>query len=394
MLNPSLLIRIDKLLRLPYIFLLGVSGFLSSTKKSTSINYNDEVVILKMMGIGSITRIISSLKAQHVNLKKVTFITLSSNEELCKLLNIGNVVYISDYSLISVLRSLIAKGVLLRRNSPKTFINYERGSNILGLYQICFTAFSQIKTVTFHDFDKDFFTRRCSIYSIKGRPFQDLISLTYSEFQCDWEREMTVYDSIGIDCKKVIVNINASDYMPYRKFPREKFMKVIREIFKWDNSLSFDLVGSKNERSYVEQLIKDLGSHNIIINNRCGEWTLKDLMVNLAECVVFITNDSGPMHLAASIHVPMICIWGPTSSTHFGYDGRDNVINISLDKPCRPCFLYAKSKSADVCNNEIHCMTELDSQLIVKSAIKVIEESVNVRTYDTSWGLSRKYQMA
>ena len=96
-------------------------------------------------------------------------------------------------------------------------------------------------------------------------------------------------------------------------------------------------------------------------------------MEQFADCALFITGDSGPMHIAALSNIPMITIWGPTSAQIFGYE-TDTVINIETEEACSPCFYYAKSKAARSCDKKIDCLTRLQASRVVDAAKLSLEK--------------------
>jgi lipopolysaccharide heptosyltransferase II len=67
---------------------------------------------------------------------------------------------------------------------------------------------------------------------------------------------------------------------------------------------------------------------------------LRQFMAVLAECGALICNDSGPMHIATALNVPVVAVFGPTEPLWFGPIGADNRIVIQSGFWCRPCFDY------------------------------------------------------
>ena len=81
-----------------------------------------------------------------------------------------------------------------------------------------------------------------------------------------------------------------------------------------------------------------------------GRTTLGELMGLINECRLLITNDSGPMHLAAALDVPQLAIFGSTSEIATGPLSR-NAIVIKHPVECNPCFLRK-------CPTDFRCMKE------------------------------------
>lgn len=364
MLNPRKLIYIDKLIRL--FFQVVLSFFISTRKKEKRLDAGD-IFILKMMGIGSITRIYKSLREQNVDFNKVLFISLASNKPLFEALNINSVYYLKDNNLFSLSIELIRLVFFIRNKRPSYVINYERASNFLGLLQILSVWCTRTRTISYHDIEKGISSQNDSIFAIKNKSFQELIDLSIKAYVIDTKKNETPKQNAPVRNGNVLININASNYMPYRKYSVVGFAEVIKSLYQWDNSLCFDLIGNNDERSYVDSLIDTIDIDAIKINNRCGVWSLSELMKQLASCRLFITNDSGPMHLAALVNTSMIVVWGPTSSKQFGYQ-HSSITNIELGFSCAPCFQYAKSKATTICNQKIDCLLNIPASDIFEVA--------------------------
>jgi ADP-heptose:LPS heptosyltransferase len=72
-----------------------------------------------------------------------------------------------------------------------------------------------------------------------------------------------------------------------------------------------------------------------------------------------VTNDSGPMHIAAAVGTPVVALFGPTSSMRTGPYGEGHVA-LTHDVPCRPCF-------SRVCRytEPLACLTHLAPERVV-----------------------------
>jgi len=69
---------------------------------------------------------------------------------------------------------------------------------------------------------------------------------------------------------------------------------------------------------------------------------LRQFMAVLSRCRLLICNDSGPMHIATALGVPVVAVFGPTEPAWFGPLGRDNQLVIQPGFWCRPCFDYCR----------------------------------------------------
>jgi heptosyltransferase II len=93
--------------------------------------------------------------------------------------------------------------------------------------------------------------------------------------------------------------------------------------------------------------------------------SLREAMVALSLCDLVICSDSGLMHIAAALGVPVVALFGPGQSQWFGPRGAASRIVQIDDMPCRPCF--------DACRfAEPYCMTRLPESAVIEGALELI----------------------
>lgn len=371
MISIKSLVNIDRLAYPLYALFFPVFSW---SKARKSREEDDVFIVIKMLGIGSITRVFSTLEHHKVDLSKVYFLTLSSNRELCEVLNIQNTLFIEVDKWPKLLPQIWRTVLKIRRQKPTCIIDYERSSNLLGLFRGLTTLFSHIGTVSFYKVSRDKKTGSDVQFSLDGRSINDLIELSLPYLPKKGTQATTQETSLPrlSNVDHVLININASDYMPHRKYPLESFAQVILGLLKISPTLEVSLIGSPDEKDYVQLLINNYFEKSTRINNCCGKWSLKRLVKELSNASLLITNDSGPMHLAVRKQVNTIVIWGPTTPDLFGYTDHPNIVNIQSGRSCAPCFTYPKSKAARVCNGRIDCMEDIQPSDILQEAIKLL----------------------
>ncbi len=106
------------------------------------------------------------------------------------------------------------------------------------------------------------------------------------------------------DIKLIIVHPGSSN--PSKIWPRDNYVKLIRKIKK-ELSANVIIVGSVKEKGLSERIISEAGA---AITDLTGELSLKELAALLKKCDIFIGNDTGPMHMAAALGVPVIAVFG------------------------------------------------------------------------------------
>ena len=98
-----------------------------------------------------------------------------------------------------------------------------------------------------------------------------------------------------------------------------------------------------------------------------GETTLRQLMALFAQCRLIVTNDSGPMHVAAGLGVPQIAIFGSTNERVTGpLSARARVVKREV--PCSPCGLRE-------CPIDFRCMTGLSVDQVYRATLEVVKQA-------------------
>jgi heptosyltransferase II len=117
------------------------------------------------------------------------------------------------------------------------------------------------------------------------------------------------------------------------------------------------IFGSRAERPIANDVSARMTHRPIVA---AGGTTLGQLMGLVRECSLLITNDSGPMHLAAALNVPQLAIFGSTSEIATGpLSPHAEVIKEPAE--CNPCFLRE-------CPTDFHCMTRITVERVLSSA--------------------------
>jgi ADP-heptose:LPS heptosyltransferase len=104
----------------------------------------------------------------------------------------------------------------------------------------------------------------------------------------------------------VLVNPNTSpDLAPdVRKWPEERYAELAKEILAENADTFVAFIGAKSERKYVEHIAAQVKDPRVI--SLAGELSLRELLAAFDACDLFVTNDSGPMHLACLVDAPVI----------------------------------------------------------------------------------------
>lgn len=165
-----------------------------------------------------------------------------------------------------------------------------------------------------------------------GAPVDDAeLSVTIGEAAEGAVTRLLAETGIGADDR--IVGIHAGG-PPSHRWPRECFAEVIAALAQ-EKKRVFVLTGSAAEREYLEPLAGVAGA---TVLNLAGRLSLKELCALISRCDLYISNDTGPLHFAAALDVPLVGIFGPGYLIRF--DPRyisDKAVVVQGHAPCAPC---------------------------------------------------------
>ncbi len=158
-----------------------------------------------------------------------------------------------------------------------------------------------------------------------------------------------------------------AEYGPAKRWPEERFIKAGRELTD-RLGCRWVLFGSLKERHICARITYglNLNGNRHIASNLAGETSLKELVLVLRACALAVTNDTGPMHIAAAVGTTVIGIFGSTSPefTGPGMPGNTQHRILRFSAPCSPCFLK-------VCPIDMRCMDSVTVESVVQQAIEL-----------------------
>lgn len=141
-----------------------------------------------------------------------------------------------------------------------------------------------------------------------------------------------------IDPTQVWIGINAgAEYGAAKRWPAESFRAVVAHLLRRTN-VGVLLLGGPADVPLAESLVPpDSGRVRVL----AGKTSLPQLAAALKSCAVVVTNDTGPMHLAAAVGTRVLVIFGSTSPelTGPGLPGDTRHRFLRHGVPCSPCFL-------------------------------------------------------
>lgn len=148
----------------------------------------------------------------------------------------------------------------------------------------------------------------------------------------------------GIPKNAHVIGVNpTAAYGPAKCWLPDRF----REVTKRFPESYFLYFGDESGKELVSKICEGLPA-NVI--NLAGKTTIRELLALLTCCNVFLTNDSGPMHLAAALKIPLLALFGSTNEVATGPYRHGTVIHKHVE--CSPCYKR-------VCPIDFRCMKRI-----------------------------------
>ncbi len=180
--------------------------------------------------------------------------------------------------------------------------------------------------------------------------------------------QTAVLRKFGLDrLSKPVLGLNpGAEYGPAKRWPLEKFLAAAREIQR-NTGCSWILLGGSNDLALTRPMEAALATQPGSALNLAGKTSLRELMCLLAQCRVLLTNDTGPMHVAAALGTPVVVPFGSTSPalTGPGVPGEARHHLLSIHAPCSPCFQRQ-------CPIDFRCLQTLPESMVVSAVLDAL----------------------
>jgi len=166
---------------------------------------------------------------------------------------------------------------------------------------------------------------------------------------------------IAIDRQPIKIGLcPGAEYGPAKRWLPERFAEAAERIGA-RSPVQWMLFGTARDASAGEQIAAALGDHCV---NRIGQTTLDQLIDELHECRLLLTNDTGTMHLAALLRIPVVAIFGSTEPRLTGPLANGHII-LRHHVECSPCFLRE-------CPIDFRCMKGVSVDEVADAVLSIL----------------------
>ncbi|MCL2888066.1 MAG: lipopolysaccharide heptosyltransferase II [Elusimicrobia bacterium] len=168
---------------------------------------------------------------------------------------------------------------------------------------------------------------------------------------------------------KILIGVHPGSAWPTKCWPEDKYAELLKRVQK-ELGLACVIVGGGKDADLGERIRHASGGDT---TDLAGKTSLTDLMALMRHFKLFITNDSGPMHIATAFGVPTLAIFGPTTKElgFFPYGKGHRVIEVK-GLECRPCALHGGKKCPQ---GHFKCMNDITVEEVFKNAKEMLQEN-------------------
>jgi len=377
---------IDKYIGMPLSVALLFYDYIKRIfKKRAKPEEFRKILLMKFFGMGSIVLSIPlfNLIRDYYPDASITFLTFSQNNELGKQLKLADKYYfLRTDTFFHFVVDCIKVILKLRRDKYDAVLDLEFFSNFsltmsylsgarwrIGYYvrgtargYILDTSvyFNQLRHVT------EVFAML--IMGLNGRiPDAEELKFNFKDYLTF--KNNGVVKRFGLDrCRRplIVMNVNASELCKERRWPAQNFVELSEYLIsRYGAQIVF--IGADYDYEYVNGVVKKI-QHGSSVINLAGKTTLSELISVLQEADLFISNDSGPLHLASLLGKPTVSFFGPETPRLYGPLNGKHIV-FYKEVYCSPCLNVYNAKTS-ACNGANICMKAINTHEVIEGIEK------------------------
>jgi ADP-heptose:LPS heptosyltransferase len=174
--------------------------------------------------------------------------------------------------------------------------------------------------------------------------------------------------------KLVLLNPNASEMIPIRRWPLENYINLSRRLLELKD-LFLIVTGVASERPEAEKICSTLNPDQCL--NLAGRTTFRELLTLYAISDILITNDSGPVHFSSMTDIRTFVFFGPETPKLYGPLGKNSVVFYS-NFACSPCVSASNHRKSACTDNK--CLQAIEVEEVFQTLQSFIKENSRSRS--------------
>jgi ADP-heptose:LPS heptosyltransferase len=366
------------------------------------------VLFVKFSEQGStvIARQILHLAAETYGRENIYFTVFKENQEILRILDIvppQNILTVETGNIFVIAKSLLRVLGTARAKNIDTVIDLEFTSRASALLAYLTGAKKRVGLHTFFDegpYRGDLFTHRVqfnpqihtsslylalfashladpNVLPLTKFKLKDLQVETPPHLRFDAAEEAHVLKTLETELKAklqpedlvILLNVNASDLVPIRKWPESHFTGLAGRLLAAYPQAYLIFTGNKQEEAATGRIAASLKSDRAV--SLAGKLSLREFIVLLSQSDLLISNDSGPAHFSSLTDIHRIVLFGPETPNLFSPLGK-NLSVVYEPMACSPC-VSAYNHRHSRCTDNV-CMKSITVDRVFEEARAVIEK--------------------
>ncbi|MBD3164430.1 hypothetical protein GF323_04470 [Candidatus Woesearchaeota archaeon] len=398
--------RIDYWIGIPICFLLTILRYIENGMGIKRLDKGfkpKKILFIELSEMGSTILAYGAMKkAKELYKSEAYFMIFKENEQSIRLLNVippENVITIRSKSFLLLGLDTIKAVFKMRSLKIDTVIDLELFSRFTSILSFLSGAKATVGFYRYHMeglYRGNFITHKIEynphihisysfmsmVYSLKY-DYRDIPMLKRKIIQDEiicpklnssekaksdiYARLKKKNSAVDIKSRIIIINPNASQLLPIRKWPLENFQELAKKILEIGKDIFLVITGLESEKMDAVKICE------YVNNNRCidftGETNLKELidLYNISE--VLVSNDSGPAHFASLSNIKSIVLFGPETPKIYAPLSED-CYPLYANLACSPC-VSAFNHRKTPCRNNV-CLKTIKVNAAYKLIISIL----------------------
>ncbi len=171
--------------------------------------------------------------------------------------------------------------------------------------------------------------------------------------------EQMLRRELGVIPRLILLNANASDLLPLRRWDPENYVELARRLLHEFPEIFVGFTGAPEEAEKTAAIVQEVDSPRAVCF--AGKTTLRQLLILYSFAEVLVTNDSGPAHFAALTPIDTVTLFGPETPLLFrAITPRSHVVWLGL--PCSPCVNAFNNRQTACTDNQ--CMRKISVEQV------------------------------
>lgn len=166
---------------------------------------------------------------------------------------------------------------------------------------------------------------------------------------------------LGLEAHSAVALCPGAEFGPAKRWPEKQYAELAQRLIQRGHAVW--LFGSPRDAGVGDKISTLSGARNL-----CGKTTLEEAIDLMADCQAAISNDSGLMHVAAAVGLPVVALYG-SSSPDFTPPMANPAIVLRTGIDCSPCFERTCPR------NDLACLTTLAVDQVEEALLRLLNDN-------------------